>query len=58
MSLMSCSVNKVKSHMLFACKNFTNLTWNNNVEKEKKAFTPTWNVINSNRALHQLVQNS
>ena len=55
---MSCSVNKVKSHMLFACKNFTNLTWNNNVEKEKKAFTPTWNVINSNRALHQLVQNS
>ena len=29
LSLMSCSINKLKSHMLFTCKNFkfSNFTW-------------------------------
>ena len=33
---MSCSINKLKSHMLFTCKNFSDLTW------EKKFSSRKW----------------
>ena len=35
LSLMSCSINKLKSHMLFTCKKFSDLTWERKFSSRK-----------------------